>query len=111
MNQATIINPPSSSDISDDFVSAIGDSPEHQPSFRDRTTQAWSSIRDGVSNAKVRCGEFYDGAREKVTVGARTTDEAIRTHPYTTMAVAAGVGVLIGLLIGRRRSKETTDTQ
>ena len=102
MNQATIINPPSSSDISNDFVSSIGETETQQ------RPNTWSSIRESVSNAKVRCGELYDGARDKVVTGARATDQAVRTHPYAAMAVAASIGVIAGVLIGRRRSKDTT---
>ena len=34
--------------------------------------------------------------------GAKYTDETIRENPYQSMAVAAGLGLLVGVLIGRR---------
>lgn len=33
---------------------------------------------------------------------ARATDRAVHEHPYAAMGVAAGVGLLLGLLIARR---------
>lgn len=33
---------------------------------------------------------------------ARATDEAVHEHPYAAMGVAAGVGLLLGMLISRR---------
>ena len=33
---------------------------------------------------------------------ARVTDRAVHEHPYAAMGVAAGVGLLIGMLIARR---------
>jgi ElaB/YqjD/DUF883 family membrane-anchored ribosome-binding protein len=33
---------------------------------------------------------------------ARATDEAVHEHPYAAMGLAAGVGLLIGMLVARR---------
>ena len=33
---------------------------------------------------------------------AQCTDQAIRANPYQSLAIAAGVGILVGVLIGRR---------
>jgi ElaB/YqjD/DUF883 family membrane-anchored ribosome-binding protein len=48
---------------------------------------------------------LYNGARKKVVAGARYTDETIRANPYQSLAIAAGVGLLIGVLAGRRSAK------
>jgi ElaB/YqjD/DUF883 family membrane-anchored ribosome-binding protein len=45
--------------------------------------------------------EAYGKARKSVVAGARYTDETIRTHPYQSLAIALGVGVLVGALIRR----------
>jgi ElaB/YqjD/DUF883 family membrane-anchored ribosome-binding protein len=46
--------------------------------------------------------EAYAGARKKVIAGVKYTDATIRANPYQALAVAAGIGVLIGVLVGRR---------
>lgn len=61
-----------------------------------------AEIKDQLEGARNQLNEFYARAREKVVAGARYTDETIRAHPYSSLAVAVGVGVLIGLLIRRR---------
>ena len=33
---------------------------------------------------------------------ARATDHAVHEHPYAAMGLAAGVGLLLGMLISRR---------
>jgi ElaB/YqjD/DUF883 family membrane-anchored ribosome-binding protein len=33
---------------------------------------------------------------------ARATDDYVHEHPWKSIGVAAGVGLLVGLLIGRR---------
>ena len=41
---------------------------------------------------------MIDGSRRAV----RATDGYVRSHPWESIAVGAGIGVLVGLLIGRR---------
>ncbi len=46
--------------------------------------------------------EAWDTVQEKAVAGAKATDQVIRDNPYKALAVAAGVGVLIGYLLRRR---------
>lgn len=61
-----------------------------------------AALRERFEAAQERLTELYDGAKKKVVAGARYTDHAIRENPYQSLAVALGVGVLVGVLIGRR---------
>jgi len=38
---------------------------------------------------------------EKATNSAKATDRVIRDHPYETIGIAFGIGVLLGVLINR----------
>jgi ElaB/YqjD/DUF883 family membrane-anchored ribosome-binding protein len=57
--------------------------------------------------ASERLGEAWENARtniqDKTIAGARVTDRAIRENPYTSLGVAFGLGVLIGVLVNRGR--------
>ncbi len=64
--------------------------------------QAISALRTRLGNAQERLADLYQGAKQKVIAGAKYTDETIRTHPYQSLAVALGVGVLLGVVLGRR---------
>lgn len=64
-----------------------------------------SSWRDRITAAQERLGEVYTTTKRKVVAGAKYTDEAIRENPYQSIAIAAGVGLLAGILIGRRSGK------
>jgi ElaB/YqjD/DUF883 family membrane-anchored ribosome-binding protein len=39
---------------------------------------------------------------ERAMEGARATDRVIREHPYQSIGVAFGIGLLIGVLVTRR---------
>lgn len=41
-------------------------------------------------------------ALEKGKVAAQTTDEFVHEHPWKAVAISAGVGMLLGLLISRK---------
>lgn len=69
----------------------------------EHSDEAVGSLRGRLDAAQERLSEFYTNAKQQVTAGAKYTDEAIRTHPYESVAVAAGVGLLVGLLVGRNR--------
>src|SRR4051812_15119672 len=40
--------------------------------------------------------------QQKTRAGAEATDRVIREHPYQSIGLAFGVGVLLGVLINRR---------
>ena len=45
-------------------------------------------------------------ALERVKEGAQATDKAVRQHPYKTLAIAGGAGLLLGFLFASRSSKK-----
>ena len=63
---------------------------------------AVAALRERFETAQAKLADFYEGAKRKVVSGARYTDHAIRDNPYQALAITLGVGVLVGVLIGRR---------
>ncbi|HLP77775.1 MAG TPA: DUF883 family protein [Candidatus Paceibacterota bacterium] len=59
-------------------------------------------IRMRLSAAIESAKETYHRLEEKAVAGAKATDKVIRTHPYESLGVALGVGVLLGYLIRRK---------
>ena len=63
-----------------------------------------AALRERFEAAQARCAELYAGTKQKVIAGAKRTDETIRENPYQSIAIAVGVGLLAGVLLGRRSS-------
>ncbi len=61
--------------------------------------------RKRLAAALERAKEIAGRVRDKAVEGAKATDEAVREHPYQAMAVAFGVGAIVGYLAARRCSR------
>lgn len=59
------------------------------------------SLRERLAETKEKVEHGLAVAREKVVEGAKQADTAIRAHPYESLAIALGVGVLLGALLRR----------
>ena len=79
-------------DAEDLMNSSAGEGGEKLAELRARLDSA-------IESAKVAAQRL----QEKTVAAAKATDECIRTHPYQTLGVAFGLGLLIGVLVGRRR--------
>lgn len=60
-------------------------------------------VRERLEDAREKAGQLCEAARQKITAGAKQADSTIRSHPYESLAVALGVGVLLGALLRRNR--------
>jgi ElaB/YqjD/DUF883 family membrane-anchored ribosome-binding protein len=55
-----------------------------------------------LSVARAKLGEAERMVLEHSRQAAHATDEYVHDNPWTAVGIAAGVGLVIGLLIGRR---------
>jgi ElaB/YqjD/DUF883 family membrane-anchored ribosome-binding protein len=65
-----------------------------------------SELKDRFSSALDSAKTTYQRIQENTVAGAKAADKTIREHPYGSIGVAAGLafglGLLIGVLAGRR---------
>jgi len=71
-------------------------------SVTEHSTEAVEALRQRFADAQERLAATYEEAKTKVVAGAKATDATIRENPYQSIAIAVGVGLLLGMLIGRR---------
>lgn len=59
-------------------------------------------VQESLAIAKEKMLDAEEELLAKTKAAARVTDEYVHDHPWNAVGIAAGVGLLIGLLIGRR---------
>jgi ElaB/YqjD/DUF883 family membrane-anchored ribosome-binding protein len=62
-----------------------------------------AEVRQRLSAALEAAKETCHRVQDKTVEAAKATDKVIRAHPYESMGVAFGVGLLIGVLVARNR--------
>lgn len=69
-------------------------------------------IEENIAEARKRLvvalegsGQIFSNIEDKALEGAKCTDKALRDHPYQAVAIALGIGALIGHLITPRYSR------
>ena len=60
-------------------------------------------LRARYEDAENRLAARYAAAKGKVVAAARRTDETLRAYPYESVAIALGLGVLLGACFFGRR--------
>ncbi len=61
-----------------------------------------AKAEESLAAAKVKLADAQDALIEKGKVAAQATDDYVHEKPWHAVGIAAGIGLVIGLLIGRR---------
>lgn len=64
----------------------------------DKVTAMRNRLAEAIESAKATCRRL----EEKTVAAAKATDRTIRQHPYQSIGIAFGVGVLVGVLVSRK---------
>jgi len=68
----------------------------------DKVAAVRDKLQKGLEQAKAKLVELENKAFEQTKAAARATDQYVHENPWKAVGIAAGVGLLFGLLIGRR---------
>ncbi|MGH8618757.1 MAG: DUF883 family protein [Burkholderiales bacterium] len=68
----------------------------------EKVAAARERVQDSLHKAKVKLAEAEEVVIQRAKQTARVTDEYVHEHPWRSVGIAAGVGLIVGLLIGRR---------
>ena len=69
----------------------------------DKVVVARERIQDSLAAAKARLDVAQEVMLEKTKQAARATDDYVHDNPWQAVGIAAGVGLLVGMLIARDR--------
>jgi ElaB/YqjD/DUF883 family membrane-anchored ribosome-binding protein len=64
----------------------------------EKLSEVRSRLAAALESAKATCHRM----EEQTVAAAKATDRTIREHPYESIGIAFGVGLLVGVLVARR---------
>lgn len=68
----------------------------------EKVSEMRARIQDRLHRAKGDLARLQSAAVDQARQAARVTDDFVHDRPWTAVGVAAGIGVLVGMLIARR---------
>jgi len=92
--------------LADDFRAVVTDAEQLLRAAANQAGEGYAEARERLEASLKAARRELDTLEHQVVDGARragrATDGYVRDHPWESIAVGAGIGVLVGLLIGRR---------
>lgn len=89
-----------------DFKVVIADAEALLKATANQGGEAMAAVRakaeESLTIAKAKLADAQDALMERTRAAARATDDYVHENPWRAVGVAAGVGLVVGLLIGRR---------
>ena len=68
----------------------------------EKVSAARERIQASLATAKVKLNDAERALLDKTKEAAKATDEYVRDNPWQAVGAAAGIGFVLGILIGRR---------
>lgn len=68
----------------------------------DKAAELRGRLQDHLNNAKASLADAQAVVVDRAKQVGRATDDYVHDNPWRSVGVAAGIGFIVGLLIGRR---------
>ncbi len=68
----------------------------------EKAKEARARLAVALERAKTTCTELQEEALSRAREAAKKADKVIREHPYESIGVAFGLGLLSGVLVARK---------
>jgi ElaB/YqjD/DUF883 family membrane-anchored ribosome-binding protein len=68
----------------------------------DKMSELRGKLQTNMANARASLAEAQAAAIDKAKLVGRAADDYVHDNPWRSVGVAAGIGFIAGLLIGRR---------
>ena len=92
--------------LMNDLRVVVADAEELLRMTADQASESAAEVRGRVqakmNQAKADLALLQETAVAKAKAAGHATDEYVHENPWTAIGIAAGVGLVVGLLVGRR---------
>jgi ElaB/YqjD/DUF883 family membrane-anchored ribosome-binding protein len=99
-------NEVSTDQLIQDFKVVVADAEALMKATADQGGEKLAAVRtrvaDSLAHAKESLAEAQTALMQRTRAAARATDEYVHDKPWYAVGIAAAIGLLIGLLLGRR---------
>jgi ElaB/YqjD/DUF883 family membrane-anchored ribosome-binding protein len=68
----------------------------------DKAREVRARLSSALERARATCDDLQQHTLANARAAAKKADTVIRDHPYESIGTAFGIGLLIGVLVGRR---------
>ena len=68
----------------------------------ERMVDLRARIGERLRDAKLRLADAEAAVVDRTKAAARATDDFVNDNPWQAVGIAAGIGLLLGIIIGRR---------
>ncbi len=85
-----------------DLQAVVHDGEELLRAGAQNLSERGMAARERLAAALEVAKETQQKLQERALAGAKATDKLIREHPYQSIGVAFGIGMLLGILANRR---------
>ena len=106
MSETTTSTVTSQEKLVKDIRAVISDAEEILRATADQTGEKIADLRvriqDRLLGARIRLDAAEEALINKTRAAARAADDYVHESPWQAVGIGAGVGFLIGLLLGRR---------
>lgn len=103
MSETTVVN---RDKLMTDLRTVISDAEEVLKVTAGQATAGAAELRvrmqERLQQAKIRLQDLQDNAVARAKAAGHAADDYVHEHPWKAVGAAVGVGMIVGLLIGRR---------
>ena len=88
--------------LASDLKAVVRDAEELLKATAGQAGEKISEVRARLATALESAKATCHRVEEKTIAAAKATDQTIREHPYQSIGIAFGVGLLLGVLVARK---------
>lgn len=106
MSEYTDLNSSNKQRLVSDMKNVVADTEEILRATAGVAGEKMADLRERIGerlrDAKMRIADAEEMLVDKTKAAARATDDYVNDNPWQAVGIAAGVGFLLGVIIGRR---------